>query len=367
MAWWAPMAEQEQNRSEQATPFKLEEARKQGQVAKSLDFNTLVMIWGLLGLATIWGANAWTELGTIATNLFAHAADLPLDGEGGASWLAGIIRAFITLMLPVLLVGAILAVLANFVQTGPIFTFKPLKPKGERINPIAGFKRIYNKKILFETFKGLLKLGILGGVAISFFFALWPELPAAESQDTGLVQQWFATHAVSLLFRLGLALALIGLLDFMYTRHKFKQDMMMSRREMKEEVKRREGDPLIRAKLRELQRENLKQAASVKRVPEADVLITNPEHLAIALRYERGKMAAPVLLAKGADSWAAEMRALARRHNIPIYERKPLARLLFRQGQLGQFIPGDSFVDVARIYADLDARARGIAEYEVRP
>jgi flagellar biosynthesis protein FlhB len=360
------MAEQEQNRSEQATPFKLEEARKQGQVAKSLDFNTLIMIWGLLGLAMIWGASAWTELGEIATSLFARAADLPITPDN-AGWLAGVIRSFISLMLPVLLVGAILAILANFVQTGPIFTFKALQPKGERINPIAGFKRIYNKKMLFEAFKGLLKLGILGGVAITFFLALWPELPAAESQDTGLVQQWFGNHAISLLFRLGLALMLIGLLDFMYTRHKFKQDMMMSRREMKEEVKRREGDPLIRAKLRELQRENLKQAASVKRVPEADVLITNPEHLAIALRYDRGKMAAPILLAKGADSWAAEMRALAHRHNIPIYQRKPLARLLFRQGQLGQLIPGDSFIDVARIYADLDALRRGIAEYEVRP
>lgn len=360
------MAEQEQNRSEQATPFKLEEARKQGQVAKSLDFNTLIMIWGLLGLAMIWGASAWLELGTISANLFASAADLPLSLEGGVGWLGGLIKSFVSLMLPVLLAGVILAVLANFVQTGPIFTFKPLKPKGERVNPVAGFKRIYNKKMLFELFKGLLKLGILGGVAAAFFIALWPDLPAAESQDTTLVQQWFGNHAISLLFRLGLALVLIGLLDFMYTRHKFKQDMMMSRREVKEEVKRREGDPLIRAKLRELQRENLKQAASVKRVPEADVLITNPEHLAIALRYERGKMAAPILLAKGADSWAAEMRALARRHNIPIYERKPLARLLFRQGQIGQHIPADSFLDVARIYADLDARQRGLAEYEVR-
>jgi flagellar biosynthesis protein FlhB len=360
------MAEQEQNRSEQATPFKLEEARKQGQVAKSLDFNTLIMMWGLLGLAMIWGASAWLEIGRMSANLFASAADLPVTPES-AGWMAGLLKQFISLMLPVLLVGAILAILANFVQTGPIFSFKPLKPKGERLNPVAGFKRIYSKKLLFDAFKSLLKLAILGGVAVAFFFALWPTLPAAESPDTGVVQQWFGANAIALLFRLGLALVLIGLLDFMYTRHKFKQDMMMSRREVKEEVKRREGDPLIRAKLRELQRENLKQVASVKRVPEADVLITNPEHLAIALRYERGKMAAPILLAKGADSWAAEMRALAHRHGIPIYQRKPLARQLFRQGQIGQHIPGDSFVDVARIYADLEARRRGIAEYEVRP
>ncbi len=359
------MAEKEQNRTEKATPFKLEEARKQGQVAKSLDFNTLIMMWGLLGLAMIWGANAWEDLGILSSNLFARAAELPL-GTGAGSWLVDLLRSFIALMAPVLVVGAVLAILANFVQTGPVFSFKALKPKGERINPIAGFKRIYSGKMLFEAAKGLLKLFVLGGIGVAFFFALWPKLQGAASADSTVVQAWFGANAIALLFRLGLALVLIGLLDLMYTRHKFGKDMMMSRRELKEEVKRREGDPQIRAKLRELQRENLKQAASVKRVPEADVLITNPEHLAIALRYERGTMNAPVLLAKGAESWAAQMRALARRHGIPIYQRKPLARQLFQIGQIGQAIPSDSYLDVARIYADLEARRRDLAEYEVR-
>jgi len=360
------MTEKEQNRTEQATPFKLEEARKQGQVAKSLDANTLVMIWGLIGLAMIWGATAWRELGQMSHDLLASSAQLSLSVDN-TGWMADLLRAFVSLLFPVLIVGAVLAVLANLVQTGPIFSFQPLKPKGERINPVAGFKRVYNKKLLFDAFKSLLKLLILGGVAVAFFFALWPQLLVPQSADSALVLEWFGENAVALLFRLGLALVLIGLLDLMYTRHKFKDDMKMSRRELKEEVKRREGDPLIRAKLRELQRENLKQSASVKRVPEADVLITNPQHLAIALRYERGTMGAPVLLARGADTWAADMRAVARRHGIPIYERKLLARLLFRQGQIGQPIPAESYMDVARIYAELDARRRGLVEYEVRP
>jgi flagellar biosynthetic protein FlhB len=360
------MAEKEQNRTEQATHFKLEEGRKQGQVAKSLDFNTLLMMWGLIGLAAIWGASGWERLSQICRNLLMNAGDVTLGLGSSNGWLADVVREFIGLMVPVLIVGAALAIIANLIQTGPIFTFKTLKPKAERISPVAGFKRIYNMKMLFEAFKGVLKLAILGGVATAFFFGLWPQLPAAESHDSGVVQQWFGEHAITLLFRLGLALVLIGLLDLMYTRHKFKKDMMMSRRELKEEVKRREGDPLVRAKLRELQRENLKQAASVKRVPDADVLITNPDHLAIALRYERGSMGAPVVLAKGADSWAAQMRDLARRHGIPIYQRKPLARLLFRCGQIDAPIPSDSYVDVARIYADLDAKRRGLAEYEVR-
>jgi flagellar biosynthetic protein FlhB len=360
------MAEKEQNRTEQATPFKLEEARKQGQVAKSLEFNSLVMVWGLIGLAAIWSTSAWEQLAALNRNLFVAAGDVRLDSTSGGGWLAEVVLHFIGLMAPVLIIGSALAIAANVIQTGPIFTFHPLKPKFERISPLAGFKRIYNAKLLFDAFKSVLKLAILGGVTTTFFLALWQQLPAAGSNDGGVVQQWFADHAITLLFRLGLALVLIGLLDLMFTRHKFKRDMMMSRRELKEETKRREGDPQIRAKLRELQRENLKQASSVKRVPEADVLITNPDHLAIALRYERGTMSAPIVLAKGADSWAAEMRALARRHGVPIYQRKPLARLLFRMGQIGASIPPDTYIDIARIYADLDAKRRGFAEYEVR-
>jgi flagellar biosynthetic protein FlhB len=360
------VAEQEQNRSEQATPFKLEEARKQGQVAKSLEFNTLLMMWGLIILAMIWGGSAWHELAQMSRSLFASSADLDISLDNGG-WMAGLVRSFISLMAPVLLVGAGIAVIANIVQTGPIFTFKPLKPKGERINPVAGFKRIYNKKMLFDAFKSLLKLLVLGGVATAFFLATWPQLLGAQSIDGAMVEAWFGSHAIALMFRLGLALVLIGLLDLMYTRHKFKNDMMMSRREIGEEVKRREGDPQIRAKLRQLQRENLKQAASVKRVPEADVLITNPEHIAIALRYERGSMGAPVMIARGADAWAAEMRAVARRHGIPIFERRKLARQMFRSATLDQAIPPDTYVDVARIYAELEARARGLAQFEVRP
>jgi flagellar biosynthetic protein FlhB len=360
------MAEQEQNRTEQATPFKLEEARKQGQVPKSLDFNTLVMMAGLIGMAAIWATVAWGELGAVWRELFAGAGSLAVTPEGGIPWLGGVLMTFLRLIAPILGVGVVLAVLANFVQTGPIFSFEPLKPKSERINPVAGFKRIYNVKLLFEAFKGVLKLVFLGGVAVAFMFAIWPTMPEAQTHDAVQVQSWFGEHAMSLLFRLGLALLVIGLMDLAFTKYRYSKQMMMSRRELKDEVKRREGDPLIRAKLRELQRENIKQAASIKRVPEADVLITNPEHLAIALRYDRNTMAAPELLAKGADSWAADMRSLAARHSVRIYENKPLARLLFRKGLVGQPIPPDSYLDVARIYADLEAKQRGLVEYEVR-
>jgi flagellar biosynthetic protein FlhB len=187
----------------------------------------------------------------------------------------------------------------------------------------------------------------------------------AADPDPWAQATWIAAATASLLFRLGLVLLFAGIVDFAYVRWQFRKQMMMSHREIREEVKRREGDPLIRAKIRELQRENLKQARSLGRVPEADVLITNPEHLAIALKYVRGEMSAPHVIAKGAESWAMEMRTLANRHGIPIFERKTLARHLFKRTQIDQAVPADAFLDVARIYAEVEAQRRRAARYEV--
>ena len=182
----------------------------------------MIMISGLLALAMIWGASAWRELGQLARDLFVSSADLDVS-LNNSGWMSGLVSSFISLVAPVLLVGVVLAVLANLVQTGPIFSFHPLKPKGERINPVAGFKRVFNKKMLFEAFKSLLKLLVLGGVAVAFFFALWPQLLAPQSSDGALVQEWFGHNAVALLFRLGMALVLIGLLDLMYTRKQVQE------------------------------------------------------------------------------------------------------------------------------------------------
>lgn len=359
------MQEQEQNRSEPATPFKLSEAKKRGQVAKSLDFNSLVVVYGLLAALVIWGESYWMELCRLCAQLFSAAAALRVDQVSFPATAAMIVSDALGLILPFAGVGFAFAAIANVVQTGPILSADPLRPKFERLNPVAGFKRVFNKRMIFEGMKSIVKLGFLGVIAYAFFASLWPGLPFVATSDLGQQMQWLGTSAVALLFRLGLALLVVGLIDVAFVRWQFSKQMMMSQREMKDEVKRREGDPQIRAKIRELQRENLKQARSLKRVPEADVLITNPEHLAIALRYDRERMNAPVVIAKGAESWAAEMRAIAARHGIPRYERRPLARLLFRRAQLDQMIPGECFLDVARIYAEIADRRRSEARYEV--
>lgn len=350
------MAEQEQNRTEQATPFKLEEAKRRGQVAKSMDVNTAVITCGMFALLIASGDDYLRQLCELCAMLFAGAAQVELNGASWPVMAARLVFDVIAVLWPVAVVGMLLALVSNLIQTGPILSGEPLQPKFERLNPVAGFKRVFNKRMLFEALKSVLKLIFCGAVLYGFFITLWLSMSALTSLTVPQLLEWVGNHGSALLVRLGLALLVIGLLDLLYTRWSFGKQMMMSRRELKEEVKRREGDPMIRAKLRELQRENLKQAKSMSRVPQADVLITNPEHLAIALCYRRDEMNAPVVLAKGADSWATDMRAVARKHGIPMFENRKLARLLFRRAQLDTAIPSESFLEVAKVYAELGRR-----------
>ena len=361
------MAEQEQNPTEPATPFKLEEARKRGQVARSLDFNSLVMAWVLLLVAMLFGESVWRELATTSAAVFAGAAEPTAELGVYFAGVRSFIEWTIGIVAPIALVALVLSTLANIVQTGPVFSSEPVKPKLERINPMAGFKRLYNKRMLFEALKSVLKL-VLFTVTIGFFFVqLWPHLRELATPDANGQASWFAEWGLALLLRLALILTLIGLLDLAYSRWTYSRQMRMSRRELKDEVKRREGDPQIKAKIRELQRERLKQMQSTGKVGDADVLITNPTHLAVALKYVRGAMDAPEVIAKGSDAAAADMRWRAARHGVPIVERPPLARRLYRRTRVGQAVPPETFVEVARVYAAIGGFKQRLAQLEVRP
>jgi flagellar biosynthetic protein FlhB len=357
--------EQEHDRSEPASPFKLAEARKRGEVAKSLDFNSMIVVGGLLLALMAWGESQWRRLCQLSAQLFAGAAERELDATGAASLTSTLASDALLVVLPFAAAGALLTILATLIQTGPILSGSPIKPQWQRLNPVAGLKRIFNKRALFEAFKSVLKLIGFAAVAYVFFRSVWPSLQGGASDSIAGQLQWLGDSALSLLLRLALVLVIIGLLDLAFVRWSYGRQMRMSRREVKEEIKRREGDPQIRAKLRELQRQNAKQARSMQRVAEADVLITNPQHLAVALRYDRERVNAPIVVAKGAGSWAAEMRALAARHGVSRFENRRLARLLFRRAQIDQAIPPESFLDVARIYAEVRSRQRSEAQYEV--
>jgi flagellar biosynthetic protein FlhB len=346
------MEEAEQDRTEQATPYKRSEAHKRGQVAKSLDFNTMVTMAGFAAVLSSGTAFGMSQLEASFRALLIAAGES--DQQSGLSAVfPEFVHCLMTVMLPVCIAAVVLAIVANLAQTGPVLSSDPLKPQLSRLDPLAGFKRVYTKRLWIDALKALVKLGCFATVTVGFFTAIWAALPNLMSGDALFDAGWFAEAAKTLVFRILLVLAIIGLLDLLWSRWQFSRQLMMSRRETKEENKRREGDPFVRQRIRELQRENLKQARSLRRVRNADVLITNPSHIAVALAYDREKMPAPRIIAMGADLWAEQMKTKARQHGVMILERRSLAQRLYRLGAIDQPIPPETYLDVAHVYAEL--------------
>jgi flagellar biosynthesis protein FlhB len=343
--------EQEQNRNDPATPFKLAEARRRGVVAKSAELNTALVILAFVALL-FGGGRALFERQLRLDAALLSQAHLPGFSESVAlGWLSAALMDTLALLAPVFLAVVAAGVLASLLQTGPVFSFEPLKPDFDRINPASGLKRIFSMRLVFEAVKNTLKLGLFGYAIYALLEGLMPLLLGLVQADPHAFARIGLDTVVALLFKLALVMLAIALLDFGYVRREFAQRMMMSRRELREEHKRREGDPKVRQRIRELQREMRKRAKALRRVPEADVLITNPTHLAVALRYRREEMNAPRVLAKGAGELAGRMRRIARRRGVPILENRPLARQLFLHGQLDAPIPEAAYAEAARVLA----------------
>ena len=356
------MADREQDRTEQATPFKLEESRKKGEVQRSMEVTTFALVLSMLLALYFWGELVWQRVCATA-RLFLEAQ--PARDMVGLTGV--LIHECLEVMLPFGLAAVVLAILGNWVQTGPLFTLEPLRPQLDRIHPMKGFQKLFTKRLLFEAIKGLLKLALLGSAAYLFFAATWRQMLTLGEADAAGQLVALSHWGVALIERLAVALLVIAILDVAFVRWQYRQQMMMSRREVREEVRRREGDPHVRARQRELQRENRKQSRSLGRVGDADVLITNPDHVGVALRYDREQMSAPHVIAKGAGLWVWKMKVLAWRHSVPVRELRPLARHLFRFGVVDRPVPPDTYVDVARLYAELDAHRRRLeGRYEVR-
>jgi len=352
------MAEQEQDRSEQATPFKLREAKKRGQVPKSLEVNSWFILASFLVVLFIWGNSMIREMAQLNRSVFSYAGKVTFTPNELVLWLSDVFVTIAAIVSPIIAVIVVVAVLMNFFQTGPIFSFHPLKPDFNKLNPVTGFKRIFSKRTVYESVKSLLKLVLFGAIVYFFIAGLLPRSMGFVQVDPDAYSFLMLGQIEDLVMQLIALLLLIALIDLVYSRRDFSDKMKMSRREVKEEVKRREGDPQVRAKIKELQREASKRAQSTSRVPDADVLITNPTHKSIAIKYERDTMPAPRVIAKGAGDLAMKMRQVARDHRIPIIENKPLARALFKKVEIDGEIPSVFYAEVAKILVNIYSRQK---------
>ena len=343
-------------KTEQPTSKKLEDARKEGQVAKSKEVANAA---GILALFLIVRFYAGT-LGEGFVNYFRGMYNaIPdaiqmFDSAVPFATISVILRQMILQMLlmmgPVLLIAVVIAFVCDVVQVKWKLTGKPLQPKFSKLNPVKGFGRIFSKNSIVELIKSIAKIGVIGYIAFSEVQKYASELYLLY--DIGLYQ---AIGLVGdILFSVGIKVAaaymVIALLDFAYQKWKFRQDMMMTKQEVKDEYKNSEGDPKIKSQ----QRQRMQQASQrrmMQDLPNADVVITNPTHLAVAIRYDKEAHEAPVVVAKGADYLAQKIKDVARANAVEIVENKPLARMLYHNVEIGAEIPPELYQMVAEVLA----------------
>lgn len=351
---------QDFDRNEQATPYKLEKARQRGQVSKSADVVSAVVFAVAVAYLYWKGWDALQSQFRYDHALLARAGRV--DGTDAGLWalLAQVVRDCGASLAPFLGALMLAAIVANLAQTGAVLSVDPVKADFNRLNPAEGFKRVLSMRTLFDGARAVAKLALLTLVVYGSLKGLAPQFPLLASMPPVQLARTLLDDAAATGLKMAFVLGLIAAVDFGFARREFARKMRMSRRELKDEHKNREGDPRIRARLRELRREALRRTMAVRNTGSADVLLTNPTHVAVALRYVQGEMASPQVVAKGAGALAAVMRRIAALNGIPVVQNPPLARALFHKLPVDHHVPPELYAPVARILVWVFAR-RGAA------
>jgi len=296
------------------------------------------------------GPSIWKGLALQLRTYLQEVAQVDLALIDLRPLIAGAFARQLSLIAPVLGATLLVGVLANALQVGLLFTTTPLLPRWSRINPWGGAQRFLSPVSFVELGKAVVKLAIVGAVAFVSMRANMGELFLLGEQGVAVFFARLAEMAATLLGRCGMALLVLGGVDYLWQRWEYEQSLKMSKAEVKEEIRQREPDPKIRARIRSMQREMSKRRMMAA-VPKATVVITNPRHLAVALAYERGNMPAPQVVASGAGYVAERIKALARAAGVPIVEDKPLAQMLYHHVKVGAFVPATLYKAVAQILA----------------
>jgi flagellar biosynthetic protein FlhB len=344
------MAEEEDQsqKTEEPTQKKLEDARKKGQVATSREINNALMISSAAAFVALLAPSVANDLGGLFVPFIAapHSFALAIDDLRLAAFeLLTDVGA--TLILPTLLF-LVAALASSLMQNGIVVSTEPLKPKLDKVSPIAGAKRIFSMKSFVEFIKGLFKISLIGAAAVVL---IWPDATTViKSVEIELVGVLVILKALTLKLLVGIAaiVLVIALLDVLYQRFEHQKQLRMSRKDLQDEYKQTEGDPHIKARLKSIRAERARQRMMAD-VPKATVVITNPTHFAVALYYDSEEMAAPKAVAKGADLVAFRIREIAEAHDVPIVENPPLARALYASIDLGQEVSPDHYHAVAKV------------------
>lgn len=337
-----------QDKTERATPKREREAREKGQLARSRELTTAVLIAGGAAVLAGQGADMVREAAQLMRNAFdiqaaeiATTADMPRV-------LGHLLRAGLMVVAPILLLGFFAAIAGPLLLGGWNFSSQALMPQFSRLNPVTGLGRIFSGRAVMDLALGLVKVFVLGGITATVLWSQRAEFPRLAQMDVVSTIATLGGMVMSLLIWLSLGLAIIAALDVPWQVFRHRKEMRMTKQEVREEYKQSEGKPEVKGRIRQLQQE-MARGRMMDAVPTADVIITNPTHYAVALKYAAGTMRAPRVVAKGADVIAAKIRELGSEHRVPIVSAPPLARALYRSVDLDQEIPGALFQAVAQV------------------
>jgi len=337
-------------RTEQATAKRRADARKKGQVARSREIPAVAILMAGLSILFFWSFSVYHHLSQIMVKFLNQMGTLVLEPATiqNLSW--EISGSLAVILAPILLGVAAAAILSNYVQVGSLFSWEAVRPDISKINPWKGVTRLFSKQAAMELAKSLVKFLIIGWVAFVTIQKEWENIIALWSQEVSQILQYAGKVSFHLFLKTVVIMVGLAGLDYAFQRWSYEKSLRMTRREVQEEFKQTEGDPLIKSRIRSIQRE-LARRRMMAEVPKADVIITNPTHLAVALQYQYKEMHSPKVVAKGAELVAEKIKEIAREHRIPLVENKPLAQTLYKTVDVGQTIPSSLYQVVADILA----------------
>ncbi|MEA3466157.1 MAG: flagellar biosynthesis protein FlhB [Thermodesulfobacteriota bacterium] len=344
------MAEESaQERTEEATSKRRDDFRKKGQVAQSKEVNTAALLSVSILLWYFYGPKFWAKLSWLVRYIWEQAGQYEVTPISVVQVFGFVLKNGAMLLAPLFFMVLIVGFFASFFQIGWLFTTKPLMPDLSKLDPIKGSAKFVSKRSMVELIKSLAKVILVGYVAYKTVFSEFENALYLVDMDILETINYVGRVALVVLFKSCGVMLLLALIDFLFVRWEMEEKMKMTKQEQKEEFKESEGDPHLKARVRSLQQEMARNRMMAE-VPKADVVITNPTHLSVAIRYEQGKTDAPVVVAKGADHIAMKIRELAHEHDVPLVENVTVARALYKV-DIGAVVPEQMFKAVAEILA----------------
>lgn len=345
------MAEEStEEKTEKPTPKKREETRNKGEVAKSRELSSVVVLFSGLFVMVIFGSFMLSKIHELMKGIFSNPTINDQTVSSVIEFIQQLIISFLVIIGPLLAAVFIGAVLSNVMQVGFMFSGELIKPKLSKLNPMKGLKRLVSMQSLMELAKSIVKLIIIGITAYLTIKQEMDNVSMLGELEIGAIFQYIFSIYYRILLRCSIAMVVLALIDYGFQKYEFEKRIKMSKQEIKDEYKKTDGDPLVKSRIKTIQME-MARKRMMQAVPEADVIITNPTHYAVALKYDSLNMNAPKLVAKGAGEIAGRIKSLAAKHNVPVLENKELARNIYKLVEIGSEIPTDLYQAVAEVLA----------------